>query len=751
MAQVLADGTGGAFFLFTDKRNGTEDVYVQRLNAKGDVATGWSSTGVQVAAIAGQKLQPQMTNDGSDGVIVVWADRRSGNGDIYAQRVLGNGTLAGGSWPSTGLAISTLIYNERRPQVCSDGNGGALISWELSFSNTDTDVYASHVTGGGSIVFSWSLDNSLQDARQISMATDGSGGFFVVYQDSSSLYSGRPQIYGLRSNGSGTLIVNPTRILLEGGLYTDVNPRAVADGSGGFQLMWETNESHANYDLRTQRYASNFTATGYGLYTSFGLDSPDYNVIPDGTGGVIVSWQERFGHSMINRASANGAALGWPVDLGSIGFGLPAAIASDGSGGAIEATGNGNLYAQRLPADGGSVAHWGSGVAVNLNGFYGPIGAASDGAHGVIVGWGYPDPVAMQVHAQRIDRFGALANPEPAMSGVTDVRGDQGGHVRLAWNASYLDADPYYSISSYYVWRQAPASLASAAIQRGARWVDDPASLQAAIGTGSSATRLFRHSASSAYAWEFVASQSANGSTQYTFVAPTTRDSLPNANPRTSFMVEARWTGGDAFWDSAPDSGYSVDNLAPGPPAQLAARWYSGTSVLSWAPNLETDLYGYRVYRGTASTFTPGPSNRVASPPDTGYVDAAGAAYWYKVSAVDVHGNESAFATVLPQGVNGVPPGASAPELVLAVASRNPGNEAMLRIDLTRSGPIRLALYDAAGHFIRDIASGETPAGTTFKKWDGRTRSGAPAPSGLYFARLEAEGRTLVRRIMLVR
>src|SRR4029079_1985737 len=113
----------------------------------------------------------------------------------------------------------------------------------------------------------------------------------------------------------------------------------------------------------------------------------------------------------------------------------------------------------------------------------------------------YPDPVAMQVHAQRIDRFGALANPEPAMSGVTDVRGDQGGHVRLLWNASYLDADLYSSFWSYYVWRQAPASLATAAIQHGARWVDDPAALQAAIGTGSSATRLFRHSASSAYAW----------------------------------------------------------------------------------------------------------------------------------------------------------------------------------------------------------------------------------------------------------
>ncbi|HTM00814.1 MAG TPA: FlgD immunoglobulin-like domain containing protein, partial [Candidatus Omnitrophota bacterium] len=298
---------------------------------------------------------------------------------------------------------------------------------------------------------------------------------------------------------------------------------------------------------------------------------------------------------------------------------------------------------------------------------------------------------------------------------------------------------------------QAPASLASAAIQRGARWVDDPAALQAAIGTGSSATRLFRHSASSAYAWEFVASQSANGSTQYTYAAPTTRDSLPNANPRTSFMVEARWTGGDAFWDSAPDSGYSVDNLAPGPPAQLAARWYSGTSVLSWTPNLETDLYGYRVYRGTTSTFIPGPGTLVASPPDTGYVDAAGAAYWYKVSAVDIHGNESAFATVLPQGVSGSPPGEAAPRLALAVASQNPTpSETVLRIDLTRSGPVRLAVYDAAGRLEREIASGSFPAGEWFRKWDGRDQEGRPAPTGVYFVRLDAESHSIVQKVALL-
>jgi len=167
---------------------------------------------------------------------------------------------------------------------------------------------------------------------------------------------------------------------------------------------------------------------------------------------------------------------------------------------------------------------------------------------------------------------------------------------------------------------------------------------------------------------------------------------------------------------------------------------------------VEPDLAGYRLYRGVTSTFMPGPSNRVASPPDTGYVDNAGAAYYYKLSAVDVHGNESPYATLLPQGVAGVPVGSAAPRLALAVVSQNPASrEATLRFDLPRDGPVRLALYNASGRLVREVAVGEFPAGEWFRNWDGRDGAGAVAPSGLYFARLSADGRSLVRKVVLLR
>src|SRR5262249_40646440 len=266
----------------------------------------------------------------------------------------------------------------------------------------------------------------------------------------------------------------------------------------------------------------------------------------------------------------------------------------------------------------------------------------------------------------RIDRYGAIGDAQPAIASVRDVPADQGGHLKITWNATYLDSDPTFAIGNYWIWRAAPPATA---LQSGseALWADrDPAGPAAmvtasqtidaspSVHTPSSALsggrRLFRHDAlvASAIAWEFVASQPANGSSQYSYVASTISDSVGGYNPRTAFMVEARDANGVAFWDSAPDSGYSVDNIAPTSPGPLTGAYGAGAPHLHWGKNGESDLKGYRIYRGSSAGFVPGPGNLIASPPDTGYADVGPSGRYYKLSAVDVHGNESAHSLLTP-------------------------------------------------------------------------------------------------------
>jgi len=73
----------------------------------------------------------------------------------------------------------------------------------------------------------------------------------------------------------------------------------------------------------------------------------------------------------------------------------------------------------------------------------------------------------------------------------------------------------------------------------------------------------------------------------------------------------------------------------------------------------------------------------------------------------------------------------------------------------TASGrsPIRvdLVIYDVSGRLVRRLAGAQLVAGTFRIEWDGRDERGKGAPSGIYFARLAAAGRTLNRKMILIR
>jgi len=74
-----------------------------------------------------------------------------------------------------------------------------------------------------------------------------------------------------------------------------------------------------------------------------------------------------------------------------------------------------------------------------------------------------------------------------------------------------------------------------------------------------------------------------------------------------------------------------------------------------------------------------------------------------------------------------------------------------LRLDLPRSAPARVRIYDAAGRCLRTLVDGMLPAGQHPLHWDGRDASGTPAAAGLYWARVAIEDQERAMRIVVVR
>lgn len=92
-----------------------------------------------------------------------------------------------------------------------------------------------------------------------------------------------------------------------------------------------------------------------------------------------------------------------------------------------------------------------------------------------------------------------------------------------------------------------------------------------------------------------------------------------------------------------------------------------------------------------------------------------------------------------------------APGLALR-AYPNPFNPTVaLAYELPAGGRVRIAVYDVAGRLVRTLLDGPCAAGSHRAFWNGRDESGRPAAAGVYFARIEARGKTAARKIVLVR
>ena len=80
----------------------------------------------------------------------------------------------------------------------------------------------------------------------------------------------------------------------------------------------------------------------------------------------------------------------------------------------------------------------------------------------------------------------------------------------------------------------------------------------------------------------------------------------------------------------------------------------------------------------------------------------------------------------------------------------NPSDSGVhIRYQLPRSGPARLALYDAAGALVSVLSNESLPAGAHEVFWNGSDAPGRRVAPGVYFLSLRGEGFSASRKILL--
>ena len=136
------------------------------------------------------------------------------------------------------------------------------------------------------------------------------------------------------------------------------------------------------------------------------------------------------------------------------------------------------------------------------------------------------------------------------------------------------------------------------------------------------------------------------------------KDANGNVIPNTYLMAQD-YTGISYSNYDYQDNIYIVSNVMPSSPPSAPSGVVAGGSAngisLSWTTNTEGNVAGYRVYRSDSATgtFTLLNTTLINTP---NYLDInapAGATSFYRVTAVDLNGKESTFATASATRPNG--------------------------------------------------------------------------------------------------
>ena len=145
----------------------------------------------------------------------------------------------------------------------------------------------------------------------------------------------------------------------------------------------------------------------------------------------------------------------------------------------------------------------------------------------------------------------------------------------------------------------------------------------------------------------------------------------------------------------------------------------------------------------------------MATPTEPGYFDSGwrwSSGYYYKVSAIDIHGNESLWAVLNPDAVTGGDTPKAPAATYLAQNYPNPFNPSTrITFGLKEPAAVSLRIYDAAGRLVRVLVEGTRPAGIYSELWDGMDNGRRAVASGLYFYRLDAGSFSQTRKMVLLR
>ncbi len=188
-----------------------------------------------------------------------------------------------------------------------------------------------------------------------------------------------------------------------------------------------------------------------------------------------------------------------------------------------------------------------------------------------------------------------------------------------------------------------------------------------------------------------------------------------------------------------------------------------GSVMVSWDPNSESDLSGYKVYYGTAS-------RNYGQVVDVGNVTSRrigglqpGVRYFFAVTAYDFSGNESDFSEevniVIPETPDDDSDTDQSEDVLQPLVYNFPNpfrvnqERTAIRYELLESSEVTIEILDVQNNVVRTLFKNAFKSAGVHTEdfWDGMNSHGEPVANGVYFCRIIIPGMQRFIKIAVTR
>ncbi|MEO0136937.1 MAG: FlgD immunoglobulin-like domain containing protein [candidate division WOR-3 bacterium] len=721
---VAFDGTN-YLVVWDDYRSGSNysDIYGARVAPDGTIL---DPGGILISTAANSQNSPAVAFDGTN-YLVVWQDYRSGySSQIYGARVAPDGAVLDPS----GIAISSVAYRERDPAVAFDGTN-YLVVWEDYRSGSYFDIYGARVSTGGVVLDPQgiAISTATNSQNYPSVAFDGTNYLVVWYDYRSGSYS---DIYGARVS-TGGVVLDPQGIAISTATNSQNYPAVAFDGTN-YLVVW--NDYRSGYlDIYGARVSPNGTVldpNGIPISTApYGQYSP--SVAFDGTNYLVVWSDERSGYYIFDiygaRVSPNGTVLdpaGIPISTAAYDQRYPS-VAFDGTNYLVvwqdyRSLSTWDIYGARVSTSGAVLDPAGIPISTAAYGQYSPS-VAFDGTNYLVVWQDNRSGSSFDIYGARVSTSGTVLDP----AGIP---------ISTAPDDQYYSAVAFDGTNYLVVWEDCRSGSDYSDIY-GARVAPDGTVLDPAGIPISTAANL-----------QYYPAVAFDG-TNYLVVWADRRNIIYS----------------DIYGTRVASDGAILDPQGIAISTAVGWQWFpsvafDGTNYLvvwqDYRSGSDYDIYGARVSPSgvVIDSFAVSTQRNDQISPVLAHGQGNQLFIVYSGFVDNINNHHTNTMRIWGKSYQfiGIEEGErlKVEGLKFEVLPNPFSSSTRIRYSLAKSGGLLLKVYNIAGQCVKTLLNVKQDAGVYDIKWDGRDDNGLKLPRGIYLLRIETDGYTETKKMVLL-